>query len=647
MIMMKKFFPNTEGGGMSRSRQHGLRGVISVLLAVLGIALEWLACAQTNVSMEFVGRWQPPDARMVNGVSVVGDLAYIGTGDSLEIIDISDPRNPTWAGHYVTDGLVYSVQVVGNHAFLAVLGRDDSIGRGLQIIDVSNPQMPVRIGGVRKGDTSDLEVVGQYAYVADYHQGLEIYNVSNPTNAVMVARLSFGGNPEDIRVLGGFAYLAGQFGGLSIVNIENPAQPFLAGSFRDGGATWDVDVAGNYAFLANIYNGLVIVDVSNPTEPRHVATLASKGHPTGVHVVQSRVFVTDYDGGVQVIDVSAPARPVLVGSLPMSGSSRAVDVVGSYAYVADSTGGLDILNIAERPLGISEQPNSRQVETGQTAVFIANAVSVAPFTYQWRTEGSNLADGGRISGATTSTLVISNAMASDQGCYSAVVSNAFGAVASSNACLTVVPGLREALDDTNQVWNTSGTRPWRLQFAETHDGADAAEGGPLQAGIVGEANSISTRVVGPGQLSFWWKLEDAECFQLSLQLGAGPLATIGPWNSGATNWESQTVTIPAGAQDLKWVFQTFCGCDSPSGRAWLDEVEYTPAPALTIPNQKGDALTLEVTGPMGTNVQAEISTNLLSWTPLASPRLTLANGRGVLQVPKPDSKAFYRVVIVP
>src|SRR5438477_298572 len=79
--------------------------------------------------------------------------------------------------------------------------------------------------------------------------------------------------------------------------------------------------------------------------------------------------------------------------------------------------------------------------------------------------------------------------------------------------------LREALDDTNLVWTTSGTRPWSLQFAETHDGADAAEGGPLQAGIIAEANSISSGVIGPGTLSFWWKLENAECFELSLSVG--------------------------------------------------------------------------------------------------------------------------------
>src|SRR2546422_4171586 len=115
---MNYTIPNRGPGGISRSRRFWMRGGIAVLSPILGIILDWLACAQTNVSLEFAGRWQPSDGRTVNGVSVVGNYAYIGAGDTLEIIDISDPRNPSRLGGYVSDGSIYGVQVVGNHAFL-------------------------------------------------------------------------------------------------------------------------------------------------------------------------------------------------------------------------------------------------------------------------------------------------------------------------------------------------------------------------------------------------------------------------------------------------------------------------------------------------------------------------------------------------
>jgi len=209
--------------------------------------------------------------------------------------------------------------------------------------------------------------------------------------------------------------------------------------------------------------------------------------------------------------------------------------------------------------------------------------------------------------------------------------------------------LREALDDTNLVWTTSSTTDpgWRRQFDETHDGVDAAECG-LQAGVVAALSRIGTSVIGPGKLSFWWKTEDTNCFEFSFSAGTNVAARNGPETSGSTNWEQQVFTIPPGPQNLTWLFQTWCGDGSPLGRAWLDEVKYIPErPALAVLAHNSDSLTVEVTGPAGTRVQAEFSTNLLEWESVPVPQLTLINGRGVLQVPKSGSKAFYRVVTVP
>jgi hypothetical protein len=60
-------------------------------------------------------------------------------------------------------------------------------------------------------------------------------------------------------------------------------------------------------------------------------------------------------------------------------------------------------------------------------------------SYQWVKYGTNyLTDGGKISGATNSTLTISNVLKADQGNYSVIITNvADGVVTSSSATLTV------------------------------------------------------------------------------------------------------------------------------------------------------------------------------------------------------------------
>jgi FG-GAP-like repeat/Immunoglobulin I-set domain len=87
--------------------------------------------------------------------------------------------------------------------------------------------------------------------------------------------------------------------------------------------------------------------------------------------------------------------------------------------------------------GLVSQPTSLDVPVGGSAAFTVAAVGLEPFTYQWRRDGIDLADGGAVSGATTSTLTIDPVSARDAGSYDVVVTNDCGVIVSEPASLTI------------------------------------------------------------------------------------------------------------------------------------------------------------------------------------------------------------------
>ncbi|HWN93701.1 MAG TPA: M36 family metallopeptidase [Methylomirabilota bacterium] len=93
--------------------------------------------------------------------------------------------------------------------------------------------------------------------------------------------------------------------------------------------------------------------------------------------------------------------------------------------------------LVPRPAAITSQPASQAAGIGVTVNFSVGVSGTPPFSYQWRRDGVNLVNGGRISGAAGSALTIANSFESDSGLYSVTVSNAFGGAVSSNAMLTV------------------------------------------------------------------------------------------------------------------------------------------------------------------------------------------------------------------
>ena len=173
---------------------------------------------------------------------------------------------------------------------------------GLQIVDVSNPATPQRIGslgipGIAKG--VDADPTRQIAVIATGSSGLQVVNISNPASPVLIATLP-GGDVRDVVLSGKYAFLADFSRSFTSVDLTNPAAPLLRGSSPQatGGLLQDVAVNGNFAAGADIFffNGAPIIDVSVPANPIPRAILDFRNlrddDGTGIAIDNSFIYLT-------------------------------------------------------------------------------------------------------------------------------------------------------------------------------------------------------------------------------------------------------------------------------------------------------------------------------------------------------------------
>jgi hypothetical protein len=130
---------------------------------------------------------------------------------------------------------------------------------------------------------------------------------------------------------------------------------------------------------------------------------------------------------------------------------------------------------------ITNQPASRTNNPGTTATFAVTAGGLGPLSYHWVKYGTNyLTDGGNISGATTSTLTLTNVLGADRGNYSVIISNvADGKVTSSSATLTVLdplitsqPASRTNIAGTTATFTVSATGTTPLDYHWVKNGTN-------------------------------------------------------------------------------------------------------------------------------------------------------------------------------
>jgi hypothetical protein len=222
-----------------------------------------------------------------------------------------------------------SVEIVGNYAYLTynyISAVGYSNDTKLDIIDISNPSNPISIGGCYTGGTTghprNVQVVDNLAYMANALDGLVIIDISNPATANIIGRYStdsyddFGfrsGYAADVEVRGNYAYLADGNLGLRIFDISDPTNPLLKGTYDTSGEAYDIQILGNYAYVADKSSGLQIIDISNPTNPIRKVTYDTY-NARGVQIVGNYAYVADSSDGLKIIDVTGFIPNIITGT---------------------------------------------------------------------------------------------------------------------------------------------------------------------------------------------------------------------------------------------------------------------------------------------------------------------------------------------
>ncbi len=193
------------------------------------------------------------------------------------------------------------------------------------------------------------------------------------------------------------------------------------------------------------------------------------------------------------------------------------------------------------PPSITLQPTNQAVLEGAAAAWSVQVAGGLPLVCQWQFNGTNLTDGGDISGSATTNLTISEVSAANVGTYTVVVTNFAGSVISSNAALTITPSppvfVLQPVSQSAYVGENVqlmvaaiGTTPFAYQWSVDTSNIAGATNATLiltnvqlnQSGnyysvqvsnVYGATNSAAATLTvlpcdpPPGRLVAWWRAE--------------------------------------------------------------------------------------------------------------------------------------------
>jgi hypothetical protein len=279
-------------------------------------------------------------------VAVQGRHAYLGVGTRLEVLDISQPDRPVRVGRSpILPNIVRDVAIAGDYAFVAVAGAP-GMGR-----------WPARRPAPSRPGPDE---------VADGGDGLLVLDVSDPSTPRRVAALAM----EARRVvLGkGRAYVAGRYTGVQMVDVADPMQPQRIGTLRaDDLDAMDLAIAGDWLLASgggpitgercdqagrvSPSGVLVAWDVSDPSSPRKLGHFDEAG---GALAATTRhIFVTgpEYPSGgddyLFILDAADLTLWAPIGKVRVPDMPTRLAVVDDRAYLVGLDGTLSVLDVTD------------------------------------------------------------------------------------------------------------------------------------------------------------------------------------------------------------------------------------------------------------------------------------------------------------
>ena len=234
------------------------------------------------------------------------------------------------------------VEIAGDYVFVA------DMGIGVRVIDVSNPNSVVEVGCIDiDGTAMDIAIAGDFLYIADNSMGLRVIDISDPLSCIERSSLiSADEHPLGIAAAGDYVYLADARAGMGVIDVSDPDNPAITGYYVAEDYCNNVAVAGDYAYLLEVDAGLRILDISNPANPVLTALHPFSGYMRELTFDDGFVYVAGYEGGLGIIDVSDPHNPALVTYLDY-GSSSDVKIADNKLYCCQNSEGLYIFDVTD------------------------------------------------------------------------------------------------------------------------------------------------------------------------------------------------------------------------------------------------------------------------------------------------------------
>jgi len=195
------------------------------------------------------------------GLAVEGHFAYLADYTrGLRIVDITNPLAPAEIGSFDTPGKACDVTVESPYAFVA---DEDS---GLCIVNIADPAHPAFVVQIKSSSYTMASAVREQTLFVAGGDSIRVYNITQIGSPQQIGGCPARGFARQIELAGNYAFLAAGMGGVVIFDISDLQTPQPVSYYITGGEVYDIAVKDSLIYALDGETGLYILRLNPPAQ---------------------------------------------------------------------------------------------------------------------------------------------------------------------------------------------------------------------------------------------------------------------------------------------------------------------------------------------------------------------------------------------
>ena len=282
-------------------------------------------------NIDFIGHWST--SGRCKSSFIAGNYAYLTNNNKLEILDISDPTSPNLVGQAELNSSFLSEDIFlkNNQVYIANY-------RTIYVYDISDPSNPDTVTSFElESIINDIQIVENLLYVIASYD-FYILDISDPATITQLGKLTLPDASLGLtrfHVLGDYAYIGSWSDGLYIIDIVDKTNPSIHGRFLE--RSYIVFAQEPYAYVADSQY-LYILDITDKVIPDIVDRRNNVEIPHDIFVDDKNIYAAT-DGGLVIYDKEDLS---FVSSHPIADISERVIITDGLTYLSSNSEGLNI-----------------------------------------------------------------------------------------------------------------------------------------------------------------------------------------------------------------------------------------------------------------------------------------------------------------